>query len=60
MAIQAWQSIKQNHISKITDTKRARGISQVVEDLPSKAEALNSITKKKKKKKSSYWNFAYF
>jgi phosphatidate phosphatase PAH1 len=45
---------KQDPISKITRTKRAGGIVQVVECLPSKHEALNQISipqKKKKKKK---------
>jgi hypothetical protein len=43
---------KPDHVSEITREKRAGGVAQVVECLPSKCEALTltpSTTKKKKK-----------
>jgi hypothetical protein len=39
---------------KITNTKRAGGMSKVVKCLPSKHEALSSKKKKEKEKKKSY------
>jgi hypothetical protein len=42
--------IKRDPISKITKTKRAGGVAQVVECLPTKCKALSSKSKKKKKK----------
>jgi hypothetical protein len=44
IVIQACLSIKQDPISKITNLKRTGGVAQVVENLPSKCEALNSTT----------------
>jgi hypothetical protein len=42
---------KRDPISKITRAKRAGGVAQVVEPLPSKCKALSSNPKTKKKKK---------
>jgi hypothetical protein len=39
-------------LKKQIKTKRTRGVAQVVEQLPSKQEALSSIPTTKKKKKS--------
>jgi hypothetical protein len=53
MAVQAGLSKKQDPISKITREKRAGGLAQMANCLPSKHKALNSnpnMTKKKKKK----------
>jgi hypothetical protein len=53
MVIQAQTGKKQDPISKIFKTKRAGGMVQVAECLPSKCEAVSSnpSTAKKKKKK---------
>jgi hypothetical protein len=40
MVVQAGQGKKQDPVSKITRAKRARGVAQTVEDLPSKCKAL--------------------
>jgi hypothetical protein len=49
--VQAGLGIKWDPISKITNTKRAGGVAQVVEHLPSKFEALSSNPNYRKKKK---------
>jgi hypothetical protein len=55
MVIQAQTGKKQDPISKIFKTKRAGGMVQVAECLPSKCEAVSSnpSTAKKKKKKGN-------
>jgi hypothetical protein len=55
MAVQAGLSKKQDPISKITREKRAGGLAQMANCLPSKHKAPNSnpnMTKKKKKKRT--------
>jgi hypothetical protein len=47
-----------DHISKITKAKRAEGVAQVVQCLPSKCKALSSnpdCQKEKKKKEDWYY-----
>jgi hypothetical protein len=46
--VQAGPCIKQDPIWKIINTKKAGGVAQVVQHLPSEYEALNSITSTKK------------
>jgi hypothetical protein len=48
--VQASLGIKGDPISKITNTRRAGFVAQVVEPLPSKHETLSSTSSTKKKK----------
>jgi hypothetical protein len=52
--VQAGLGKKQPPISKITRAKRAGGIEQAEQDLPSKHEALSSSSSRKRKKHSGF------
>jgi hypothetical protein len=52
ITVQAGPGIKQDPISKITNTKRAGVVTQVGECLPSNHKALSSITSTFKKQKT--------
>jgi hypothetical protein len=55
----AW-AIKQDPISKITRVKRAGGIAEAVESLPSKWESLSSNSRTAKKQKLVYIDFKIY
>jgi hypothetical protein len=46
MAVQAALGKKQDFVSKINKAKRAEGMAQVIDHLPSKSKALNNLNRK--------------